>query len=180
DADADGGQIAGDGQGHADHAALGGGVGDLTDLTVEGGHRRDGDDGAPLVRVERLGLAHGGGGQTHAVEGADQVHLEHLLVGVQVEGRVVLTVAPDGAGGPADAGCGDEGPERAEVLGRLHRLDDLLGVGHVGLHEHAVELLGHRLTLLRVHVDDDGPGATGGELSGGGFTEARGAAGDDR
>ena len=44
------------GQGHADHAALGGRVGGLADLAVEGGDRGDGDDGAALVVGERLGL----------------------------------------------------------------------------------------------------------------------------
>src|SRR3546814_4361385 len=53
DADAGGGEVAGDGEGHADDTALGGGVGDLADLAVEGGHRGDGDDGALLVVRQR-------------------------------------------------------------------------------------------------------------------------------
>ena len=75
---------------------------------------------------------------------------------------------------------GDQGPQRAELLGRLDRGDDLVDVGHVGLGEDAADVLGHRFALLGVHVDDDAPGATGGEQADGGLTEARGASGDDR
>ena len=46
------GQLAGDRQGHADNAALGGRVGRLPDLAVEGGHRRGVDDDAALLAVE--------------------------------------------------------------------------------------------------------------------------------
>ena len=99
---------------------------------------------------------------------------------VEVVRRLVLAVAPDGAGGPADAGGGDEGAQRAELLGRLDRRDHLVDVGDVGLGEDAVDVLGHRLALLRVHVDDDALGAALGEVADGGLTEARGPSGDDR
>ena len=67
-----------------------------------------------------------------------------------------------------------------ELLGRLDGGDHLLGVGDVGLGEHAADVLGDGLALLRVHVDDDDLGAAGGEEADGGLTEARGPAGDDR
>ena len=50
-------EVAGDGQGHADDAALRRRVGGLADLAVEGGDRGGVDDGAPLVvrRAARSG-----------------------------------------------------------------------------------------------------------------------------
>jgi glutamate N-acetyltransferase / amino-acid N-acetyltransferase len=108
DPDADGREVAGDRQGHADHAALGGRVAGLADLAVERGHRRDVDDGAALAVLERLGGAHRGGGEADAVERADQVDGDDLLERVEVGGRLVAAVLADGALRPADAGGVDE------------------------------------------------------------------------
>src|SRR5919206_3121329 len=55
DADADGGQVAGGGHGHADDAALGGGVGDLAGLALEGGDRgRVDHDATGVELVDRV------------------------------------------------------------------------------------------------------------------------------
>jgi hypothetical protein len=96
-------------------------------------------------------------------------------------GRAVLAVLADGAGGPAEAGAGDEALERAHLLGRLHGGDHLVGVGHVAGHEDAPELLGQRvaLLLLAVQVGQHHVGAALGEDGGGGGAEAGGPAGDD-
>src|SRR5690606_36894766 len=73
-ADAELGQVARGGHGHAVHATLGGRVGDLADLALERRHGGGVDDHAALaVLVDRVGLGDGVGGQTHDVEGAEQV-----------------------------------------------------------------------------------------------------------
>jgi hypothetical protein len=54
DADAVAGKLAGDRQGHADNPALGGGIGGLADLPVEGGNRGRVDDDAALAFRIRL------------------------------------------------------------------------------------------------------------------------------
>ena len=125
DPDADGREVAGDREGHADDAALGGGVRGLADLAVLGGDRGGVDDRAALAVLVGLVLRHRRGGDADAVEGADQVDLDDLLEDVEVVGRAVLAVLADGAGRPADAGAVDERLERAELLGRLDRGDDL-------------------------------------------------------
>ena len=95
-------------------------------------------------------------------------------------GRLVLAVAADGAGSPADASGGDQSPQRAELLGSLDRGDHLIGIGDISLGEHSADVLGHRLALVGVHVDHHDLGAAGGEAADGGLTEARSASGDDR
>ena len=60
DADADAREVARDRQRHADDAALGGRVGGLADLAVEGGDRRGVDDDAALAVGERLEPGHRG------------------------------------------------------------------------------------------------------------------------
>ncbi len=70
--------------------------------------------------------------------------------------------------------------QRAQLLGRLDRGDDLVGVGDVGVGEHAADLLGEGLALVVLHVEHhDDLGAPLGEEAGGGLAEARGATGDD-
>src|SRR5690606_28831526 len=181
DPHADGGQVAGDGERHADDTALGGRVGGLADLAVEGGDRGDGDDGAALAVGERLGLRHGGGGQTDAVEGADEVDLDALLEDAEVVGRAVLAVLADGAGGPAEPGRRHQRPQRPHLPGGLDGGDDLVGVGDVGGCEDAADLLRERLALLllALEVGADDLGAPAGErLDGGGAQPGR-TAGDD-
>lgn len=100
-ADADRGQVTGHRQGQTDDAALGRRVGRLTDLTVERCDAGHVDDGATLAALGRLVSAHRRRGQPDAVERADQVDGEHLLVGVQIVRRSELTVFADGALRPA-------------------------------------------------------------------------------
>ena len=80
DPDADDGQVAGHREGQADDAALRRRVGGLADLAVLGRHRRRVDDGAAAAVVVRLVEAHLGGGQADAIEGADEVDLDHPAV----------------------------------------------------------------------------------------------------
>src|SRR5271169_3833748 len=75
DPHADGGQVAGGGQRHPDHRTLGGRIGELADLAVEGGDRRRVHDDAPLAVVQGLGPGHGARGTGHHVEGPDDVEL---------------------------------------------------------------------------------------------------------
>src|ERR687897_1282844 len=169
--DSDRGQVAGDRQRDADHAALRRRVARLADLAVEGSHGGDRHDRAPLAVGQGLGLRHGRGRQPDAVERAQEVHLDDLLEVAEVVGRLVLAVLADGARGPAEPGRGDERPQRAELLCRFHRGDDLLGVGDVAGREHAVDLLGERLALVLLAVegggDDPGAPARGGAWGGG-------------
>jgi hypothetical protein len=172
-------QVAGDRQGQTHDATLGGRVGGLADLAVEGRDAGDVDDRAALACVGQLVAAHGGGGQPDAVERADQVDGEHLLVGVQVVRRVELAVLADGPLGPADAGRVDQGTQRAEVDGGVDRVQDLIGVGDVDGDEDATDLVRELPPAFGVEVGDDDPGALGGQLAGRGRTDAGRATGDD-
>ena len=79
DADAELGELARRRQRQRGDAALGGRIGGLSDLALEGGHRRGRDDDAALAVGERLDGLHVGGGQPHHVEGADEVDLDDAL-----------------------------------------------------------------------------------------------------
>src|SRR6266508_3236719 len=135
DADAHFGQIARDGQSHADDAALGGRVGGLTDLAVEGGHRRRIDDHPALAFLIGLILGHVRRGQPDAVESADQIDLDGAREGREV-GRPALA---KGLLGRADAGAVDEDVNGAEARDRrVERDRDLIRAGHVARREHRV------------------------------------------
>ena len=177
----DGRQVAGDREGHADHAALGRRVAGLPDLAVERRDRGDGDDGAPLAVGQGLGLRHGGGGDADAVERADQVDVDDLLEDVEVVGRLVLAVLADGAGGPADAGAVTSARSGPISLAASTAAMTWSVFGDVGRDEQPADLLGERLALvgLAVEVGDHDLGAAAREGLGGGGAEARGAAGDD-
>ena len=82
-ADARRGQVARRGQRHADHAALGGAVGDLPDLAVVGGDRRGVDAHAALAVLERLVGQHGARREAQDVEGPDQVDGDDDREGLQ-------------------------------------------------------------------------------------------------
>ena len=86
EADADRGEVAGDGEGHADDAALGGGVRRLADLAVEGGDAGQVDDGAALAGLGRLVAGDRRTDEADAVEGADQVDRDDLGEGLEVGG----------------------------------------------------------------------------------------------
>ena len=73
--DAQRAEVARHGQAHAGDTGLGGGVGDLPDLALEGRDRRGVDDDAALV-VLRLVLGHVGGRQPADVEGGDEVEID--------------------------------------------------------------------------------------------------------
>ena len=94
---------------------------------------------------------------------------------------LVGPVTPDRARRPTDAGGVHHGPQRAELLGRLDRGDDLLGVGDVGRREHAAGLLGQgvALLLLTIEVQDDDLGALLGQGTHGCLTQARSSTGHD-
>ena len=96
-----------------------------------------------------------------------------LVKALEVVGRLDGPVAADGALGPADAGGVDDRADRRDVGGGLDRGADLLGVGHVDLGEHALDLLGERLALVGLQVGHHDGGAAGGELAGDGGADAR-------
>ena len=172
-------QVARRRQREADDAALGRGVGDLADLTVEGGDRRGADADAPLASLVRLVVHHRGGGQPQDVEGADQVDLDHVVEELQVVGPLPSRRALC----PADSRAADRDPQPA--LGARRRLDRRLyrlRLDHVCLDEAGAlaELGGELLALLRVQVaeDDARPGAV--QRAGGGRPQPRRATCDQR
>ena len=114
------------------------------------------------------------------VEGADEVDVDDLAVRVQNEGRRVLTVAPDGALRPPDAGRVDEIAQWSELDGGRDGLLVLVGLGHVDRDEHTADVLGEGLALLGVEVRHDNLRTLGGELTDDGCADARRAARDDR
>ena len=110
-ADAARGQVARGRQGHADDAALRGGVGDLADLAVVGGDRGGVDADAALALGVGLVVAHRRRGEAQHVEGADQVDLDHLGEDLEVVGAALVGDPL----GPADAGAADRDPQPAVV-----------------------------------------------------------------
>src|SRR5262249_5527769 len=108
DADAVRGEITGRVQGEADHPALRCGVCGLADLAVERGDGCGVDDHTALAVVHWFSARHGGGGQPHDVERADQVDLDHLTEEVEV----VRALLAENAAGPADAGTVDHQAQR--------------------------------------------------------------------
>ena len=128
-------QFTGDRQRHRVHGPLGGGVGGLADLAVEGSDRGGVDDDAALRPAElghgRLGRRHRGSGQADDVEGAHEVDLDDPVEALQ---RQHAVAAQDLAGG-GDPGAVDHDPQRAEgdggVDGGLH----LVFAGDIGGNE---------------------------------------------
>ena len=98
----------------ADDAALGGRVGDLADLAVEGGDRGRVDADAALAPVVGLVVDHRRRGEPQHVEGADQVHLDHVVEDLQV----VRALLAGGPLRPADPGAADRDPQAALGAGR--------------------------------------------------------------
>ena len=133
-ADAEARQLARDRQRHAGDRRLGGGVGRLADLALEGGDRGGVDQQAALAVGARRVVLHERGGGLVAQEGADQVDVHHL--GEEVaRHRAVLA---EHAAGADDAGAIDQQVDAAHVLARaLHRGVDLGFGGDVAAHERA-------------------------------------------
>ena len=180
DADALVGQVARRRQRHADDAALGGRVGDLSDLPVVGGGRRGVDAHAALARVAlRIVGEHGRGGEAEHVEGADQVDPDDGLEGHEV-------VRPAAAGdllSPARAGAAHADAQPAAGLrGLLGRGLDLVLVADVGVHEGraVAELVGQRLPALVVDVGDGHARAAVVQPADGRLAEPRRPASDKR
>ncbi len=163
DAHADGGQVAGDRQGHPDDPALRCGVRGLTDLAVECGHRGDVDDGAALAVCHRLGRTHRRRDDANAIEAADQVDGDDLLERIEIGSRVVRAVLADRPLRPADSGRVHEDAHRTHALCHLGRVDDVVGVGDVDLAIRPTDLVGEGLALLLLEVRDQDLGAPRGE-----------------
>ena len=103
------------------------------------GHRHD---RSTLTAVQRLIAAYRRGGQPDAVERADQIDCNDLLIGVEFVRRRELAILADRALCPTDA-CGvDQDAQWAEfsrlVDGRL----DLRGVGDIDADERAADIFG--------------------------------------
>src|SRR5215213_3678704 len=123
--DAQGAEVAGHGERHPGDGSLGRGVGDLTDLALEGGDRRGVDDDAALV-VLRLVRRHVRCGEPGDVERRHGVEVEHLAEGLQV----VRAVLAERALGHAATGGGHADVQAAEL--RHGGGEDRLGAGEVG------------------------------------------------
>src|SRR6202022_5073783 len=82
DPDAETAEVAGHGQGHACDPGLGGGVGDLADLTLECRDRGGVHDDAAFA-VIGLVATHVPGLQPVQIEGGDQIELDYRPEGVQ-------------------------------------------------------------------------------------------------
>ena len=135
------GEVTRGGQGHRDDPALGGGVGDLPDLAVEGGDRGGVDADAALACLVGLIAAHRGRRQAQHVEGPDQVDPDHVREVFEVVGAGLVRDPL----GPADPGAADRDPEPSvDRRGPLDRGRNGVGIGDVGLDEPGADLLGER------------------------------------
>ncbi|MDT4842015.1 hypothetical protein FQZ97_758950 [compost metagenome] len=175
-ADAAAREVAGDGQGHADHAALRGAVGGLADLAVVGRDRGGRDQHAAFAGGFGLVLAHGVGRQADHVEAADQVDRD----GLAEHGQRVRAVLAHGLLGRCDAGAVDQAHQLAELDGGSHHGLAVGFLAHVALDEHAADFLRNGFALVSLHVGDDHLGAVGGQHARCAFAEARSATGHDK
>ena len=149
--------ISRDGKGHSDDAALGSRVGRLTDLSLEGRHRGQVHDRAALaVLIHRLRLRHRHRREPQHVEGADEVHLQHELEGIELEGVALPIDRPHRR---TDSGPVQQGPKRSQLAREIDCRLNLRLVRDVRLCESPLHLGGRRLSLLFVHVDDHDPSA---------------------
>ncbi len=165
--DADGhlGEVPGDGEGHGDDAAFGGGIGGLADLAFIGGHRSGVDDDAAFLADEVRG-GEAGGEFGEDVEGADKVDGDDLGEFGEVVGG---TFTVHRFGGDADAGAVDE--DAGDAVGDFGGFQGLgYGgfVGDVGLEEFCAEFGGFGFAAGAVTVQNGDFGAAGGQKFGGG------------
>jgi hypothetical protein len=149
----------------------------LPDLALEGGDRGGRHDHAALAVGEGLQRLHGGGGEPHHVETADQVDADDLLVILQRH----RPVAADDALGRSYAGAIDQDARRAVHGARgFHCRLRAFGVGNVAGHRDAFDAGGHFGGALFVEIENRHLGAGRGESARGGGSQSRCAAGDDR
>ena len=155
---------------HAHDASLGGGVGDLADLSVEGGDGCRVHDHAALSVVERLAPRDGSGGEAQHVEGADQVHSDDELEGVEI---VRAAVARERSHHRAHAGAAHCDAQGAEGAGAIDGRLDLVAAGDVGLEvAHGVaQRAGHRMPARLVAIEYGDPRAGSYQAPGRRFAE---------
>jgi len=168
-------EVAGHGEHHADDAGLGGGVGNLPDLTLEGGDGGGVDHDTALAVLGFVGR-HVEGLQPIEVERADEVQLNGAAEGVE---RVRAVLAQRALGGAATGGV-DGDVQAAEHSDRVRQ--SRLGLGVVeDVHfvERATELLGHFRTGRRRQVEDGDVGTLSAEELGRSLGHARRPADDD-
>jgi hypothetical protein len=123
-ANAQRGEVSGQGQGHPQNGGFGGTVGHLAGLSFVAGDRRRVDDDPTLTILVRLIPGHGGCGQSGDVERADGVQLQRELEIFDLHGRVVPGQCP--APG-ATSGDVDDDAKRCTLGGGLN------GRRHIGI-----------------------------------------------
>ncbi len=177
DADAHRREFARRRQRQRDDAALGGGIGGLADLPLEGRNRRCRDDDAALAFGERLELLHVGGGKPHQIEGADEIDVDDTAELVER----MRPLAADDARADADPGAIDQHARRALHLARRrHRRLATPGIGDVATDGDAADLGRDLLGVLLVDVEHRHLGAGRRQGARRRRAETRSAAGDDR
>src|SRR5690606_7676819 len=175
-ADAGARQVSRYRQRHAHHAALGGRIGSLADLSVEGGDRGGVDDDAALATFKRLELFAAHGKQADHVECADQVDLDHLAVVVER----VRPVLRGGACGDGDAGAVDQDARGAELFGdRGEGLLATLGRRDVAPDRDPADVGRNLFGAVDADIEDRDLRAPGGKRPRRRLAQARTAAGDD-
>ena len=158
------------------YAALGRGIGGLPDLALEGGDRSGRHDHAALAVGKRRQRLHGGGGEPHHVEAADQVDADDLLEIFQRH----RPVAADDALGRPDAGAIDQDARRPMIGGGLlHRRLGGSSVRHVAGHGNAFDAGGHFGGAFFVEIENRHLGAASCERARAGRSQSRCTAGDD-
>src|SRR5574337_364992 len=128
DPDAGAGQFPGDGQGHGHHPALGGGVGRLAELAVEGRHRGGADDHPALAAGIGFVPAHGLGRQADHVEAAHQIDVDGAGEGLQLVGAFLAHHLL----GRSDRGAVHQAPRAAHLHRRGEGAPGAVLVGHIG------------------------------------------------
>src|SRR5574337_1460878 len=170
DPDAMAGQFAGNRQGHGHHSALGGGIGGLAELAVEGRYGGGADDHSALAAGVGFVPAHDLGRQPDHVEAAHQVDLQGAGEALQAVG----TLLAEHLFRRRHAGAIDQAVEAAEGFnGSSHCRLAAGRVGHVRGDEAGswAQFLGHLRAGLSIHVGQDHPPAALYQPAGGGCSE---------
>jgi len=130
------------------------------------------------VFVDGIVLGNGRPADAHAVERADEIHVDHELEGAQVVGAAV---AVDDAPCPSQACAVDDDAQRRGGRRLIHCRLHLVLVGHVGGGELRAppQLFGQGLGPGGVAVHDRDHGPAGCEPPDGCLTESRRPSGDE-
>ena len=182
DADAFAHQIARDGQGHADNAALGCGIGRLPHLAVLSRHRRGVDHRATFTIFHRLQCQHARCRLGDAAERANKVDLNDAVKSIEREmlDRSVFLRTAGGLNRVARSSAIYQDTFLTMACACLGKASvNAFVAGDIDVAKHAANFSGKRFALVGLQVENRDPHTLCSERPCSCFAKARCAAGDD-